>query len=230
MKIDAPSGVVGVWDSASYAPPAGEPARGLVAELKRAAEGRNVFFIDAEDPVAYNVEVFVDQEVPPGVAQTCEVRAGSFGLRVPSGRLLLGSIPTSPDAAELTLPAGDYLVTPMARRHFDVQWHDPLMRQLLGESDWRYYKSVMKLGALGGLGWILFAILMAIPATRGLWPIAAPLLILPWLVYFLLIKLPRYRGVQEKQRLHESELPHFALILKKSAAATEVPGGWTPGL
>ena len=50
-----------------------------------------VLFIDAEDAVAFNLEVFVDEEAPPRVAETCEVRAGSFEFRVPSGRVVLGA-------------------------------------------------------------------------------------------------------------------------------------------
>ena len=230
MTIEAPSGVIGIWDSGSYSPPAGESGRQFLTALKRAAESRDVFFIDAEDAVSYNVEVLVDQEVPPRVAHACEVRAGSFGLRVPSGRLLLGSIPPSVEAAAMTVPPGDYMVTPMPRRHFDVEWHDPLMQELLGQSDWRYYNSVTKLGGFGCLTWVLFAILMALPPTRWLWPVAAPLLVLPWFVYFLLTKLPRYRHVEQQQHLHEAGLPHFALVLRASAAAGDVPGGWTPGL
>ena len=228
FTVDAPHGVIGLWDEAAFAPPA-SAGRKALPELREAAGRREVFFVEAEDAVSYNVELVVDGEVPPRIATVCARSGGSFGLVAPSGRLRLGGLPATGTAATIEAAPGDYLVTAMPRRPVEGGWLDAVVGEAVGPGDLRYERTVMQLGGLGCVAWMLLAVLLLIPAVRPSWPYLLPALGLPWFVFFALSRMPRCAGIARRRAEIEGALPHVALVLERTPAAREVAGGWASG-
>jgi len=230
VEIDAPSGVIGIWDEGEFSPPREPNSRDFITALRRTAQQANVFFIDAEEHIKYRIELIVDTDLPSHLREELEPRFGSFHLRVPTGRIHLAAVPVGQAQVTMSVPAGQYLVTPYARRQFEPRGDEAALQQQVGIPEVRYRNAIDRLGLVGCLGLALLAGVVALPVTRHLWAIATPLLGCPWLVYLLLTKQSRYRRIDENISAREASLPHFALVLRRSAAAAAVPGGWCVGL
>ncbi len=216
MDIDAPSGVIGLWDEA-FVPPE-QPAF-----LREAAKEKRLFFVDAGEHVVYRTEVIVDALLPHELASRLEPRLGSFGLYVPSGRLCVNAIP-SKSPTMIDVEPGGYLVTPYGQPEFDGKAFDAEMQRIVGEAEWRHRRRVDDLGAIGCFAWPALTVLLIIPLTRVLWPVLVPLCVLPTLAYWILRRLPRYRAVEAARVAHETSLPHLVFLLRRTEA--DVPGGW----
>src|SRR5262249_46560477 len=127
FQVDAPSGVIGFWDSASVPPCASGDMRLPAADLRELAKNGELFFIDAEDPVICRIEVVTENELPAAYRDEFEACGGAFRLRLPSGRLRIGSLPPGTNDEEKTVAAGEYLVLPYSRREFEVARYDQKM-------------------------------------------------------------------------------------------------------
>ncbi len=163
------------------------------------------------------------------MAKSFEPRGGVFRLRVPSGLAQVNCIPPTKSVMNIDVPAGEYLVRPYARRPFDSALYNQTIRELAGEADWRFHRWVRNIGAFGCLSFVIACILAVIPFTRQFWWAILLFLFSPWLLYFTLIRLPRYKRVEEFGKNYDGQLPHFALVLTASKAAPEIPGGWVGG-
>ena len=229
VEIDAPFGVIGLWDQKAYTPPAPSASREFIAQLRdSAAEGR-LFFIDAEDPVRYRMEVVLDTELPSGFREKFETRSGSFRLDAPNGELGIAAVPVGP-VTQISVPPGSYVVTPYVPKEFDVARHDRDMQQRVGTSNWRFRQQVRALGAWGCASLLLLAVILLIPFTRRSWPISVPLLLFPTGLHFVLSRTSRYRSVEQARVAYETSDPHVILLLGQSPVGAQIPGGWTPGL
>lgn len=230
MQIDAPSGLIGLWDPSAVSFALTSPGRELVSDLRRHAKDGALFFIDAEDHVSYRIDLLLASTVEEEFVKQLEPRGGSFRLRVPSGSICLGALPASETQSSLTVPAGEYLVVPYTKAEFEPAKYDAEMRQQVGERHWSYRRRIDKIGVIGCVAWVALAAILAIPATRSLWRIAVPLLLLPWLVHFALTKTRRYRQIEQARETIRLSLPDIVLVLRPSTAASELPGGWIMGL
>src|SRR5688572_15947785 len=95
FEIEAPLGIIGIWDSTLSPPTESEDVRTLVPALRETAKRGDLFFIETEDPVTYRIDVTIGDDVPAGMADEFEPRGGTFRLRVPSGKIQVDSIPSS---------------------------------------------------------------------------------------------------------------------------------------
>ena len=227
FEIEAPSGIIGLWD-VTLTPssvPTKEMVR-LVTDLRESARKGDLFFLEAEDPVRYRIEVIINNELPSSIADEFEPRGGAFRLRMPSGKMRVASLPPASTGGQIDGSPGEYLVRPYGRRQFDGARYDQAMTKLAGDSDWIFRRRVDNVGAFGCLFLVAGAILLAIPFLRQYWWAILPTFAAPWLTYFLFTKAPRYRRAEKAAASHEQHLPHFVIVLKPSPSATDIPGGW----
>lgn len=226
FQINSASGLIGVWD-ASLPPPMTPEGKEIdVGNLRERATSGNLFFVDAEDEVSYRVQLLVNSEPSPELDEVIEPR-GTFRLQVPSGQICLGELPVKDGYERLPVEAGNYLLRPYTRRiFFDAAKHDLKMMTLVGESEWRYYRRVDKIGAIGCLFILIGLILLAIPFNRQFLLLILWVYSVPYWAYLVLSRLPRYRAVEAIRESYEKQLPHVVLVLQASATAAEIQGGW----
>jgi hypothetical protein len=230
--IESDAGVVALWDE-SNSPDLGQRRdKEFATAFRQQAKSGKLFFIqsEAEDAVRYHLDVLVDENAANALNEMFEDANGSFRLELPSGALVLRGIGDSkPSQTEppLRVPPGTYLLNVKARREFDPKEYKARMIQQHGEADTRYFRFVDRIAAGGclnslivGACWLIF------PFTRGYWWVGLLLIVTPWLVHFVLRASPRYRRIEKANHAADRQLPHFILLLKRTSAAQEIPGGW----
>lgn len=201
------------------------------AALEHEASAGRLFFLAAEDPLRFLVDVYVGEAPPPELDRDFESLGGAFRLDVPSGRLAVAGVgsPAAP-GAPIDVTPGPQLLTVMGRRAFDGKRHEAEMIALLGEADWRFSKRTDTLALLGCLP-LLLAIGACVAALRkGRWitflSYAVPILVVSWLPHLLLRWSARYRRIERAMAAHEGKKPHFILTLNASDQAPGLPGGF----
>jgi hypothetical protein len=225
-QIEALFGIAGLWDAAAFSPPAESADQDLVSELRSRATAGDLFFLQHEEEMSINIEVFSNGTLPAALAGELEPRGGAFRLRAPSGELLLGSLGAPGERHPIRVPPGDYTVTPYARRAFDPARYDQILSNVVGQSDWRFRSRVNDLGAAGCLFLLLALALVLFPFTRPYWMFSTPLLVTPWVVHLALTELQRYKRAETIREEYERQLPMAVLVLRQSETAASLPGGW----
>lgn len=226
VEIHADSGLVGIWDKAAP-PPIPEKNAQSNEELRPFARGGKLFFISADDPVRYRIQVLIEEDPAADLLPHLDNSAGSFRLETPSGELTVSAIEENAYAgAVISVPPGSYVLTVFRRAAFDSSLYRRTMAQLVGASDWRYSERITNLGAIGCLTVALAVILLLIPSTRDYWPWIIPIFLAPSLLYHLMTRLPRYKRIEAARKEHEARLPHYVIRLRRSESAREISGGW----
>jgi hypothetical protein len=230
-RIDAMSDstLLLIHDSA-FAPPVVDDANRQVLE-RNAAEGK-LFFLAAEDPIRFRVDIYAGEAPPAELEGEFEPLGGSFLLEAPSGLLtVVEPNPISQDPAQsLVVPRGAHVLTVMGRRPFDGRRHEAEMVALLGEADWRFSHRTNWLALLGcfplllAMGSLLFAIRHG--RWHGFLVYVLPLALLAWIPHLLLRRSSRYRRVERLMREHEAAKPLFVLNLVRTERVSGLRGGF----
>jgi hypothetical protein len=233
-EIASVAGIVVLCDATNFPDLNDIPDTGFAAALRQPAKRGDLFFIEADDPVRYRLRVLIDGCPEESLQKLYSDAGGSFKLELPSGQLViagLGSEAKDSNAQPpVSVPPETYLLTVLSMKTRDLQEYKKEMERLLGPRDTAYARAVDRVGLGGCLATLLLAVSLAIPLTRRYWWLTVPVVLLPWFLHFGLRMLPRYRRVEKVRRDFEKELPHFIVVLKRSAAARELPGGWIAGL
>jgi len=207
--------------------------RDRMDDLEREAAAGRVFFLAAEDPIRFRVDVYIGETQPPELQQEFQPLGGSFLLDLPSGRLIVAGYNPASRAAEgtpIALPRGPYVLNVMGRRPFDGRRHQREMVALVGEADWTFAERTNWLSLLGCLPAILAlgSLLLAIRhgRWRGFLYFALPLAVLGWAPHLLLRNSKRYQRIQRLMKEHETAKPHFILKLAPTDRSNGLSGGF----
>lgn len=228
VEVATAGGAIAIWDHGAFEPPA-ESAVEPTQELVDRTLGGDLFFIAPEDSGVFRLHVYIDEALPAELAPR-QRTLGSFRLRAPSGRMEIGGFASRDRNLRFEIAAGEYFLTVLRQREFDTLSYDATMRRLVGEKEWRYRVGVDRLGALGCICFIIAGLALALPLTRDQWVLFVPVLFLPWFAYFVLTRFPRYTRIERAIAQYSRRWPDYALQLKRSDSAAEVPGGWCRGL
>lgn len=213
IEVGSEAGVVTVGDSVT-ALPAGLDQGVLLQHLEPLARSGQIFFLVADDPVRYRIELFAGESPPSSFAREFEALGGAFRLEVPSGRVALsgwdkGGKPG--EAGGLAVSPGSYVLSVWTRRPFDGARHAEDMSELLG-ADWRFMQTVDRLGLVGCLPLVLTAVCMLAARWHWLWYVL-PLLAVSWLPYIVLKRSHRYKAAERRATEQERARPHYVLGL-----------------
>jgi hypothetical protein len=224
VEIESDQAIVMLHD-VSLPPPAGEP-RGPASVLRRAAREGELFFIEAEDPVRYRIDVHLGDRPPDGPAREFQPRGGSFRLDLPSGVLSVRAYEKEAPAATLQAPPGPYVLRLFEPPEFDGARYEREMVALLGERDWRYRNTVVRLALFGCLP--IMAAFGAALVARWRWYLiyAFPLALLTVAPHFLLSRTRRFREIERRMQEHERAKPHWVVTLAAAAAPLDIEGGF----
>src|SRR5688572_7723053 len=170
-RVDAgtDAAMIGAWDATRNDQPLGasdEPASVLEAD---AADG-HVFVLNTGADGGGKIDVYVDEAIPPDVAETLRAVPGSFLVSVPSGRLMVGGgedyrsgepIQTS-DRSVVNLPAGDYELRCYTPKDTEREpGSEAGLRKRVGADEVAYYDRINNIGCIGGVAMLaLFPILL----------------------------------------------------------------------
>jgi hypothetical protein len=134
-RIDAmpDSALLLVHDSA-FVLPVVEGANRQVLEPD--AEAGRLFFLAAEDPIRFRVDIYAGETPPAELEGEFEPRGGSFLLDAPSGLLTVVAPNASHQnpAPSIAVPRGAHILTVMGRRPFDGRRHGAEMVALRNRS------------------------------------------------------------------------------------------------
>ncbi len=109
--------MVGVWDASRSDSPLGNShGKACAKALEDEANAGYLFLIHTGGDGGVPIDVFVNEEIPGVVIKQCKPPAGEFLIRVPTGRLVIGSVEDyrSPkpritdDESLIHVPKGDY--------------------------------------------------------------------------------------------------------------------------
>jgi len=228
FAVDSPSGFIVIGDAELV--PHGEKDLSP-AELRERAKRGDLFLIDAEDAVKYRMELIPNGDVPPVMANEFVPHGGAFRLRVPSGQVQIGPFPFS-STAQVSVTPGDYLVSTFVRCEFDAALFNERMKQIVGRADWQFHRRIENFGCAGCLSLAIgVGIVLCTPSfPRQYWWVPVLIFGVPALLSYLMKKLPRYKRIQRQYDSYSAEFPDFVILLKPSAAAVDLPGGWVPGI
>jgi hypothetical protein len=226
IEVETDSGLVVFRDTELPQPcPDGkiEEYRGA---LRAGAEDGSWFYLDAEDPVRYRIDVCVDEE-PEGLpAHRFQPLGGTFRVNLESGRMAVSAFESWSSKIEpVEVPPGTVALTVRGPGEFDSEGYDREYRELLGDADWRYWNRVDKIGIAGCLSTLIAAVLLAIPFTRQYWYLAPAVLALGWGPHLLLRFSRTYREIEGRVKEHEDSLPHFVVQLTPIDPAAAITGG-----
>jgi hypothetical protein len=226
LLIESSSGLVVFRDASVEAPATREDdAR---RSLRSGEHDGSWFFIDADDAVAFRLDLFIGEQ-PSGLpAHRFRSLGGSFLLQVPSGRLSVSGLESWSNRAAvetIDVEPGPHALSVLGGEAFDGPAYDREMRQIIGEADWNYRTRVDRIGLAGCLSTIFAAVIFALPATRDLWPLALSVLAVGWLPFLILQRLPRYRDIERRVREREQSLPHYVVQLDRTATTDSLVGG-----
>ena len=226
LQIESDSGLVVFRDASVDAPATREDdAR---RALRSGEQDGSWFFIDADDTVAYRIDLYIEEQ-PSGLPEHRFRRlGGTFLLQLPSGRLAVSGLEpwSHGDGVEtVDVASGVYALSIFGPEEFDGKAYDHEMRTIIGEIDWHYRTRVDRLGLAGCLSTIFAALIFALPATRDLWALALGVLAVGWLPFLTLQRLPRYRDIERRVKDHEQSLPHYAVQLEKTETTDNLVGG-----
>ena len=230
FEVDAPSGLI-VFGDSELVPQSGMDVS--LPELQASARNGDLYLIDAEDPVKYRLELFPNEDLPAAIADEYVPHGGTFRLRLPSGCVQIGPIPFS-ISEQVQVTPGDYLVSTFKHRELDPAVFSDRMRTLVGEADWRFHRRISNFGCVGCLAPLIGgAILLFAQFSREYWWAALIVVAVfgsPMLLSSLLTRLPRFKRIQQTYDSYLRAFPDLVVVLKSSAAAIELSGGWVPGV
>jgi hypothetical protein len=209
ITVASEMAVVALCDP-SVALPSSRDQAALLRALEPLAQETRVFYLVADDPVQYRIELLVGDGRSSALAREFEPCGGTFGLEVATGRLTLQgwtSSGTPVIAGAVDARPGRHIVSVLARRPFEGARHVQEMAALLG-NEWRYMERVNRLGLLGCLPLALLVISLAAQKWRWLW-VALPLLAVSWVPYMLLKHGRRYRDAERRAADVERARPHY---------------------
>jgi hypothetical protein len=226
LQIESESGLV-IFRDASIDAPAERHDEARRALQIGEREGR-WFFIDADDAVAYRIDLHYREE-PTGLpANRFRRLGGTYLLHVRTGRLAISGLDSwsSEDGVEtIDIEPGSYAFSILGSEEFDGPAYDREMRSVIGVADWNHRTRVDRIGLAGCLATVAAAVMIALPVTRHLWPMAIGLLALGWLPFITLQWMPRYRDIERRVRDYEQSLPHYAVRLEKTDTTDNLVGG-----
>lgn len=231
IDLSAESGLFVLADH-SAAELRGETSDDLRAAAQEAAGRGEVFFVYEEDPPDLRVAWWIGAEAPEDRFSSYRRQGGAFRLEVPTGRLRLftpqvGEAQAELKEAEIEAEPGTYQVLVWAPEEPDPQELAARERKLLGEADHRFHRRLMALGTAGCLLWLPALAILLIPGLRRLWP-AALVLLLPWLLFLALSRLPRSRRIEGRLK-GPADLSAYVLQLVPIDPSNPLPGGWLLG-
>jgi hypothetical protein len=209
---------------ASLALPTATDRAALVRTLEAEARPGRLFFLVADDPVRFHLDVYASEALPADIDRGFEDLTGSFLLDVPSGRLVVAGdeVATMPP---VPVAPGRHLLTVMTRRPFDSQRYDEEMVALVGAREWRWVRQVDRLGLLGCLPMIATAVTIVSGRWRWVWYVV-PILVLSWLPYVVLKRTPRYTSTRRRVAEHDGLRPNFILSLTSTTQGEPLRGGF----
>jgi hypothetical protein len=203
---------------------------GKADEIRRAMRGGAAdgswFYLDAEDPVRYRIELYLEEQ-PVGLPEhRFKPLGGSFKLRVDSGRIVVSAFEDwNAEHEPVEIPSGSYALTVRGLGEFDAKDYDAEYRELLGQADLRYRNRVDWIGIGGCLGMLIAAAMIIIPFTRQFWYLAMAVLAIGWGPHLLLRAGRRYREIERRVKEYESSFPHFVVQLEASDPEAPINGG-----
>jgi hypothetical protein len=217
VEVSSGWGVVIVRD-AGVELPAADDQDALIDRLRPLATTGKVFFLAADDPVRFRIDVYVDERPTAHAGREFEPVGGSFLLHAPTGHLIVSdSEPAAGDAAApgsaLLVQPGRYVLTLMGRRSFSGARHAESMIAVMGKSDWTFTQRVDRSGLLGCLPIVIALVCAVIPRLRWLLWYVLPVLVVSWLPYVVLRHTGRYKNAQQLAQEHENSMPHHIVIM-----------------
>jgi hypothetical protein len=216
IEVASEAGIVTVGDSLT-ALPSGLDQNALLRHLEPLARSGQIFFLVADDPVRYRIELWAAEAPPESLARELEPVGGAFRLDVPSGRIAVSGwdeAGTAAEAAALAVSPGPHLLSALARRPFDGARHAEDMRELLG-AEWKFMQTVDRLGLVGCLPLAVTAICVMAARWHWLWYVL-PVLAASYLPYIVMKRSPRYRAAEGRAAQFEQAQPHYVLSLTET--------------
>lgn len=219
---------IGIWDESFGDDLPAKHDEAAYCWLKDRARTGDLFFVDSDEAfLQHRIEVLVDENLPETFGPHLAPTGGGFRLNAPTGRLVLGAIPRNGARERIEVEPATYVLTPYGQE-FDPGLYDAQLRSRVGEANLRFRERVDQIGSVGCLAIVISLVFFAIPATRPWWSWTLPLVLLPLWLHVVGKRLPRYRRVEGEIRRFAREIPSLVLQLRRSAAASELPGGnWT---
>ena len=217
-EISADGGLIVLRDDASPLSIEGVDPHRLRSHLRERTVEGGLFLVDGEDPVTCRLELWIDQAIPPNRVEDFPAASGAFRLELPTGELVLAGLDEHGSKTALDrhrVEAGTHRLTARWSPEFDPARHDRRMVELLGEDDWRWLRTVDRVGAAGCLALLPAVALLAIPALRPLAPVGVPLLLVPQLLHLALRRWPRTRRIEGRRVGDEARWPHLLLELRR---------------
>lgn len=188
------------------------------APLRRLAEDGKIFFLDAEDPADFRIDLYVGEE--PDLPQHCYQQAGgNFLLRLPSGQL------TVVDGTELSVEPGPYLLTLFERAVVDAQKIEQERRAVLTAEQWRYRQRIERFAAVGCLLFVAAWVVVFIYQFSRVSLAALTIALLAAAPSYLLTKTRRYQETERLLAEHNRSQPQHVLVLRSVGDASELSGG-----
>jgi hypothetical protein len=216
IEVASEAGIVTVGDSLT-ALPAGLDQNALLRHLEPLARSGQIFFLVADDPVRYRIELYAAEAPPANFDREFEPVGGAFRLDVPSGRVAVSGWDEAGKAAEagaLAVSPGPHLLSGWARRPFDGARHAGEMRELLG-AEWKFMQTVDRLGLVGCLPLALTAICVMASRWHWLWYVL-PVLAASYLPYIFMKRTGRYRTAERRAAEFEQARPHYVFSLAET--------------
>jgi len=226
IEVETDSGLVVFRDAGLPQPcPDGRADEIRVALRDGAADG-SWFYLDAEDPVRYRIDVFVDEQ-PEGLPDHRFQRlGGTFKIRLESGRMVVSAFENwSSERETVAVPPGTWALMVRGPGEFDRDGYDREYRSLLGDADWAYRQRVDRIGIAGCLSTLIAAILLVVPFTRQFWYLAPAVLALGWGPHLLLRFSRRHKNIERRVKEHDASLPHFVVQLTPTEPDAAITGG-----
>jgi hypothetical protein len=227
VTVSSDRGVVIVRDASFPLPEAPDQAA-FVGALEAEARLCRLFFLVADDPVRYRVDIYAAEAVPAALDRGFVDLTGSFLLDVPSGRLAVSgygwaAAASAPDP--VLVARGRHLLTVMGRRPFDGKRYDEDIVNVVGAHEWKFARLIDRLGLLGCLPMVATLATMFLGRWHWLWYVL-PILVVSWLPYVVLTRTPRYRATRRRTAEHERRQPHFILRLTPTEQGEPLRGGF----
>ena len=216
IAVASEMAIVAVSDS-SAALPSGSDQDALIRVLEPLARAARVFYLVTDDPAHYRIDVLAGEQAPAGLSREFEPCGGTFGLELPSGRLVVqgwGRDGTPVVAGTVDTKSGAQVLSVLARRPFEGTRHADDMAVLLG-AEWKYMERVNRLGLVGCLPVVLLMTAVLTQNWQWLWFIL-PLLAVSWLPYMLLKQGRRYKWAERRAWDQEQAQPHYVLSVMPS--------------
>lgn len=212
VEVSSGWGVVIVRD-ACVELPAADDQDALIDRLRPLATAGKVFFLAADDPVRFRIDVYVDERPTAHAGREFEPVGGSFLLHAPTGHLVVSDSEPAAAGSALMVRPGRYLLTLMGRRSFSGARHAESMIAVMGKSDWTFTQRVDRSGLLGCLPIAIALVCAVVPRLRWLLWYVLPLLVVSWLPYVVLRNTGRYKNAQRLASDHENAMPHYIVVL-----------------